>query len=86
MAQQISSLLGGSDPVPGRLSNQGEESINFVFHKGSFKKKVLKYGTPKPRSSEHPEKFQPFAPVLAGSALRHPDWVCGLGFVGWGKT
>ena len=35
-------------PVPGLLSNQGEKSINF-FHKGSFKKKVLKYGTPKPR-------------------------------------
>ena len=33
---------------PGFLSNQGEKSINFVFHSGSFKKKVLKYGTPKP--------------------------------------
>ena len=29
------------------LSNQGEKSIHF-FHKSSFKKKVLKYGTPKP--------------------------------------
>ena len=35
-------------PPPGLLSNQGEKSINFFFHKGSFKKKVLKYGTPKP--------------------------------------
>ena len=44
--------------ITGLLSNQGEKSINLysimvplrktVFHNGSFKKKVLKYGTPKP--------------------------------------
>ena len=49
----IKVLLGGGGvpgcgPFTGLLSNQGEKSINFYFHKGSFKKKVLKYGTPKP--------------------------------------
>ena len=33
----------------GLLSNQGEKSIHFYFINGSCKKKVLKYGTPKPR-------------------------------------
>ena len=32
----------------GLLSNQGEKSKNFCYN-GSFKKKELKYGTPKPR-------------------------------------
>ena len=36
-------------PIPGLLSNQGEKSINFYFIMVSIKKKVLKYGTPKPR-------------------------------------
>ena len=36
----------------GLLSNQGEKSINFLFHKGSFKKKVLKYGTPSPGDND----------------------------------
>ena len=31
----------------GLLSNQGKK-YKELFHKGSFKKKVLKYGTPKP--------------------------------------
>ena len=32
----------------GLLSNQGEKRCKLLFHKGSFKTKVLKYGTPKP--------------------------------------
>ena len=33
---------------PGLLSNQGEKSINFYFIRVPLRKKVLKYGTPKP--------------------------------------
>ena len=33
----------------GLLSNQGEKSINFYFIMVPLRKKVLKYGTPKPR-------------------------------------
>ena len=32
----------------GLLSNQGEKLYKLFFHNGSIKKKVLKYGTPKP--------------------------------------
>ena len=35
--------------VSGLLSNQGEKSINFYFIRVPLRKKVLKYGTPKPR-------------------------------------
>ena len=35
----------------GLLSNQGEKSINFYFTRVPLRKKVLKYGTPKPRFS-----------------------------------
>ena len=35
--------------VSGLLSNQGEQSINFYFIRVPLRKKVLKYGTPKPR-------------------------------------
>ena len=35
----------------GLLSNQGEKSINFYFIIVPLRKKVLKYGTPKPRFS-----------------------------------
>ena len=35
--------------IPGLLSNQAKK-YKLVFHNGSFKKKALKYGTPKPRS------------------------------------
>ena len=34
--------------LSGLLSNQGEIKYKLLFHKGSIKKKVLKYGTPKP--------------------------------------
>ena len=34
--------------LSGRLSNQGEKSINFYFIRVPLRKKVLKYGTPKP--------------------------------------
>ena len=43
--------FGFREGVPGLLSNQGEKKYKLVFHNGSFKKKVLKYGTPKPRYS-----------------------------------
>ena len=35
----------------GLLSNQGEKSINFYFIRVPLRKKVLKYGTPKPRKT-----------------------------------
>ena len=31
------------------LSSQGEKSVNFYFRRVPLRKKVLKYGTPKPR-------------------------------------
>ena len=34
--------------VSGLLSNQGEKSIDFYFIMVPLRKKVLKYGTPKP--------------------------------------
>ena len=34
--------------LSGRLSNQGEKSVNFCFIRVPLSKKVLKYGTPKP--------------------------------------
>ena len=34
--------------LPGLLSNQGEKSINFHFIRVPLRKRVLKYGTPKP--------------------------------------
>ena len=36
---------------PGLLSNQGEKSINLYFIMVPLRKKVLKYGTPKPSFS-----------------------------------
>ena len=44
---EMLSLHVASTPT-GHLSTQGEKKYKLVFHKGSFKKKVLKYGTPKP--------------------------------------
>ena len=38
--------------ISGLLSNQGEKSINFYFIRVPLGKKVLKYGTPKPRSDQ----------------------------------
>ena len=35
--------------VTGLLSNQGEKSIHLYFIRVPLRKKVLKYGTPKPR-------------------------------------
>ena len=35
----------------GRLSNQGEKSINFYFIRVPLRQKVLKYGTPKPSTN-----------------------------------
>ena len=37
----------GFQRFTGLLSNQGKK-YKLLFHNGSFKKKVLKYGTPKP--------------------------------------
>ena len=37
----------------GLLSNQGEKSINFYFIRVPLRRKVLKYGTPKPRQHRH---------------------------------
>ena len=37
-------------PFTGLLSNQGEKSINFYFIRVPLRKKVLKYGTPKPKA------------------------------------
>ena len=37
----------------GLLSNQGEKSTNFYFIRVPLRKKVLKYGTPKPRNTSH---------------------------------
>ena len=46
-----------SSTIPGLLSNQGEKSIPLLFYNGSFKKKVLKYGTPKPSYSSEYSRF-----------------------------
>ena len=35
------------------LSNQGEKSINLYFIRVPLRKKVLKYGTPKPQSAAY---------------------------------
>ena len=35
----------------GLLSSQGQKRQKILSHNGSFKKKGLEYGTPKPRSS-----------------------------------
>ena len=53
------SVLVSPGPISGLLSNQGEKSINPVFHNGSIKTKVLKYGTPKPSSLKPPEASPP---------------------------
>ena len=52
---------------PGLLSNQGEKSIHFFFHNGSFKEKVIKYGTPKPsfRAPEVSKQQRPNVPVMS---------------------
>ena len=42
-------LGGGGVRVLGFLSNQGAKSRNFYFMMVPLRKKVLKYGTPKPR-------------------------------------
>ena len=39
---------------PGLLSNQGEKSINFYFIRVPLRKKVIKYGTPKPSPLSSP--------------------------------
>ena len=41
-------LILGRAWFTGLLSNQGAKKYKLLFHKGSFKKKILKYGTPKP--------------------------------------
>ena len=44
-----SSISGfGGRVYTGLLSNQAEKKYKLVFHNGSLKKKVFKYGTPKP--------------------------------------
>ena len=43
-----------SDDAVRTKSAGGEKSINFYFIRRFFKKKVLKYGTPKPRVSRSP--------------------------------
>ena len=45
----LQGLLDGFMSVAGLLSNQGEKSIDFYFIRVPLRKKVLKYGTPKPR-------------------------------------
>ena len=47
--QGLSSGLTVKRAVAGLLSNKGEKSINFYFTMVPLRKKVLKYGTPKPR-------------------------------------
>ena len=43
---------------PGLLSNQGEKSINLYFIRVLLRKKVLKYGTPKPSMYPYREYFK----------------------------
>ena len=45
---------GRARPLSGLLSNQGEKSINLYFIRVPLRKKVLKYGTPKPRGRARP--------------------------------
>ena len=41
--------------ITGLLSNQGEKSINLYFIRVPLRKKVLKYGTPKPSYVTYPK-------------------------------
>ena len=52
------------------LSDQGEKSINFDFIMVPVKKKVLKYGTPKPKKSSSNKEtplVKPWCPPAQGS-------------------
>ena len=71
--------------------------VTFIINNGSFKKKVLKYGTPRPRMSRQPEGsgswcWQPLpgcaSPAAAWEASFVSSVFCrvglGLGFRGLG--
>ena len=62
---------------PGLLSNQGEKSINCYFIMVPLRKKVLKYGTPNPRSSGQRRTSHSLAEAIGWAAE-----VSGLG--AWG--
>ena len=68
----------------GLLSNQGEKSIHFYFRRVPLRKKVLKYGTPKPRFHSRfeptpPEELQGFEDLRIKRELK-ADRASGLGF------
>ena len=49
MNPQKGTTMGPMGSITGHLSNQGEKSINYYFIMVPSLKKVLKYGTLKPR-------------------------------------
>ena len=59
--QRPGGVGGSGQEETGLLNDQGDKKYKLVFHNASFKEKVLKYGTPKPRKFEvrnknmHPE-------------------------------
>ena len=71
LLSQLPADFGPSSPgawITGLLSNQGEKSINFYFIRVPLRKKVLKYGTPKPRLCKPSEASGPRA------QLQNPEW------------
>ena len=65
----------------GLLSNQGEKSINFYFIRVPLRKKVLKYGTPKPREqpgvhAANPVSFGLTAAFINGKRVLGYTEVC----------
>ena len=69
--------------VSGLLSNQGEKSINFYFIIVPLRKKVLKYGTPKPRFRVWESVFRGLR--LSGSSLGG-SWISRRRPLRWGAA
>ena len=57
----------------GLLSNQGEKSMNFYFIRVPLRKKVLKYGTPKPRSLLSLEALPKPQSTMPGMGIRRAE-------------
>ena len=63
--------------VSGLLSNQGEKSIDLYVIRVPLRKKVLKYGTPKPRFRVYRStsgRFQVSSCVKCSAPLFHPGF------------
>ena len=69
-ATELEDILHFEKPPAWAFKNPGRKKYKLLFHSGSFKKKVLKYGTPKP-SRFDPDEVQVGSHMAALEGARH---------------